>query len=351
MRDSLIDVAKGIGILLVVFAHIFEGIVTDIIYLFHMPLFFYLSGSTFSLTNNKYGIKYGIVKRMKSLLIPYFIFSVLSFFYWWKIESIFRPIHDSPIFDGKIGELSMPLQQFINIFVSKASGSAFIYNSPLWFLTCLFVSIVCYTVIKKYSGKFSFLFCCMCSALFYVLLRDAHLPWCFEIALPALPLLWIGDASYKRIKTSTTLEALFIAIVSLIICITIVSVFHPVINMMEHYFGAWWQFYLCSVSLIALLLLFGRFVLRFESGVLQWLGKNSLIIMCVHGPIYRIVLYAVSVIINKDISAIRHSLLMSSCIVLLVIMIIIPIAVIINRYLPWVLGRKMKSKISNTPYV
>lgn len=339
MRDKLIDVAKGIGILLVVFAHIFEGTATDFIYLFHMPLFFYLSGSTFSFSKNSFDI----VKRIRTLIIPYAFFSVISFFYWWKIESVFRPVHDSPIFDGKMGEFSIPLQQFINIFLSIASGSAFIYNSPLWFLTCLFTSIVCYIVIKKYLGKYSFFFCCIGAALYYVWGDQVmRLPWCFEIALTTLPLLWLGDMTYKRIESSSSSEAFFISIISLIICFIIVSLFHPSINMKEHDFATWWQFYPCSVSLILLLLLFGRLVLRFESGVLQWLGRNSLIIMCIHGPIYRIVLYAASFIINENVSVIRHSWFMSSCIVLLVVIIIIPIVILINNYLPCVLGRKKR---------
>ncbi len=336
-RDRLIDVVKGIGILLVVLGHIIEGSVRDFIYLFHMPLFFYLSGSTISLSKNKYDV----VKRMRSLLIPYFFFSFISFFYWWKIESLFRPIKYSPIFEGKIGELSIPLQQFINIFISILSpgSNPFVYNSPLWFLTCLFTSIFCYTFIKKYTGKYSFLICCSSAALYFSLLRNEHLPWCFEIALTTLPLLWLGDVTYKRIKASTTLESSVISIVSLIICFYVVLKFHPSISMMAHKFGTWWQFYLCSISLIALLLVVGRFILQYKSGVLLWLGRNSLIIMCIHGPINRIVLIAVSVIFQKDVSVIRHSLFMSSCTVLLVIIIIIPMAIIINKYLPWVLGR------------
>lgn len=58
MRDHLIDVAKGIGILLVVFAHIYKGSCTDFIYLFHMPLFFYLSGATFAFSNSKFDMYY-----------------------------------------------------------------------------------------------------------------------------------------------------------------------------------------------------------------------------------------------------------------------------------------------------
>lgn len=64
-RIQWIDSAKGFGILLVVYAHLFE-FGTSLIYLFHMPLFFILSGITFreeSLTDC-------LIKKGRSLLLP-----------------------------------------------------------------------------------------------------------------------------------------------------------------------------------------------------------------------------------------------------------------------------------------
>lgn len=48
-RDSQLDILKGIGILLVVFAHVCHS---DFIYLFHMPLFFFLSGAALNYSKN-----------------------------------------------------------------------------------------------------------------------------------------------------------------------------------------------------------------------------------------------------------------------------------------------------------
>ena len=83
-RNVAYDLMKGIALILMMYDHLVktpDG-VHQFIYSFHMPLFFYLSGSTFSLSKNNYGIKYGVAKRMRSLLIPYFLFSVISFFYF-----------------------------------------------------------------------------------------------------------------------------------------------------------------------------------------------------------------------------------------------------------------------------
>ena len=46
LRNEMHDNAKGIGLLLVILGHLFSfgGIPSSLIYSFHMPLFFYVSG-------------------------------------------------------------------------------------------------------------------------------------------------------------------------------------------------------------------------------------------------------------------------------------------------------------------
>ena len=68
-RIDWIDFAKAIGIFLIVFGHSIKGTIAHtFVYSFHVPLFFYLTGSTFG-CRNVYG-KF-LVKRFKTLLVPY----------------------------------------------------------------------------------------------------------------------------------------------------------------------------------------------------------------------------------------------------------------------------------------
>ena len=46
-RITWLDAARGYGILLVIFAHVDYSYLRNIIYTFHMPLFFFLSGYVF----------------------------------------------------------------------------------------------------------------------------------------------------------------------------------------------------------------------------------------------------------------------------------------------------------------
>ena len=89
-RIDSIDVAKGIGIILVVFAHTIvpqlrengkaAGFLWIFIYNFHMPLFFFLSGILFEKGLAKYTDKRKfILGKLKYLMLPYLTFSVFAY--------------------------------------------------------------------------------------------------------------------------------------------------------------------------------------------------------------------------------------------------------------------------------
>lgn len=84
-RNEKIDLLKGIAIILMVMGHSMSDIEymtlpLNVIYSFHMPLLFYLSGYMIELTKSKYkqtGTLYFIKRKAISLLIPYFSWTVL----------------------------------------------------------------------------------------------------------------------------------------------------------------------------------------------------------------------------------------------------------------------------------
>lgn len=77
-RDEIVDIAKGIGIILVVIGHIGSSSlnpIVSIIYLFHMPLFFFLSG--FYCNTRKCLLQF-LTDKACRLLIPYVIYLFLQ---------------------------------------------------------------------------------------------------------------------------------------------------------------------------------------------------------------------------------------------------------------------------------
>ena len=188
-RDQSLDIMKGIGILLVVFAHVFHE--SGIIYQFHMPLFFILSGASMTYSKSGFSLK----KKAKSLLVPYFVFSLICFVYWAFIESRFRPMHDVAIFGDGIG-LNVKLQQFANIFTAINCRSAFVYNIVLWFLPCLFMAELVYSKIK--DAKAEWAIDIVCIIICYTSVSGSNgWHWCFGEAAVAIPLLSIGNRYYQ----------------------------------------------------------------------------------------------------------------------------------------------------------
>ncbi|MEM0951539.1 MAG: acyltransferase [Cyanobacteria bacterium P01_H01_bin.74] len=91
-RVAWVDLGKAIGIILVVFGHTWRGLqgaglienqslysaIDAAVYLFHMPLFFLLSGIFFEKSIKKHGVQESFIKRIYSLLFPLVIWSYIS---------------------------------------------------------------------------------------------------------------------------------------------------------------------------------------------------------------------------------------------------------------------------------
>lgn len=90
-RELWVDYAKAIGIILVVYGHVARGVcqsfnsmntgyqlVDSVIYSFHMPLFFFLSGIFFVASTKKHGHKKMLLSKIDTILYPYILWSLLQ---------------------------------------------------------------------------------------------------------------------------------------------------------------------------------------------------------------------------------------------------------------------------------
>jgi len=90
-RVVLVDVSKGMLIILVVFGHAWRAVfnndilhntiiyhfVDDLIYAFHMPAFFFLAG-LFALKTKKQAVGEFIGKKLRTIAYPYFLWSIIQ---------------------------------------------------------------------------------------------------------------------------------------------------------------------------------------------------------------------------------------------------------------------------------
>lgn len=141
-RLAYIDTAKFLAIFAVAFAHISEtGIAIPLLYSFHLPLFFFLSGATLHIDKDR---KFGdyLVKKIKSYVMPLFFADLI----YYCVELIFFAV------DHNYAAINYDsLKNFFYCFFSQER-----YYSA-WFLSALFFAVLfAYPMVKlTYKNKIS----------------------------------------------------------------------------------------------------------------------------------------------------------------------------------------------------
>lgn len=341
-RDTNIDIMKALGIILVILGHIYHH--SNFIYLFHMPLFFILSGATLIYSKNIYNIK----KRFHSLLIPYFIFSFLSFLYWFLIESKFRPIHNDSLFLGKLGNLPINVQQFINIFIAENATNSFAYNVVLWFLPCLFVTDFIYSKIKNKNIEWALDIILI--ILYYSWIKDLPcLPWCLNLAIATIPFFSIGYHLYKPVESYLSQDrrikkSVIILFITMFSIGAIIHFLDPQVDIKNNRIPIIFYVTACIGSLM--IFCCSQIIIRlihnktYICNQFLYIGQNSLIIMCIHEPLKRIILAIASKLCNIPIDILRENLIYSIGITLIVLIACIPFIYLIQNFFPWILGKE-----------
>lgn len=144
-RILWIDIAKGIAIILVILGHTipFGSLSRNLIFSFHMPLFFILSGMTFHVASSKTEILKHLNKNIKHLIFPVLICTVISFLFSFLLSENYT-----------LANFFSKLKTFV-LSLYWSSGVSF-KNHPglgmLWFLVSLFWAkflIDCLSVLFK----------------------------------------------------------------------------------------------------------------------------------------------------------------------------------------------------------
>lgn len=120
-RLEWIDITKGIGIICVVYARIFSNPISNAIFIFHMPLFFFIGGYLMNSTPQENYLR----NKSRQLLLPYI--SYLLIFSAAKVINLY--LHDSLT-------TQIAIRTAINMIIG---GRALIeVFGVFWFVTCFF---------------------------------------------------------------------------------------------------------------------------------------------------------------------------------------------------------------------
>lgn len=185
-RIYWIDYIKSFGIFLMVLCHAKLNCDTCVatIYIFHMPLFFFCSGYF----DKAQFISYDSVKTLiKTLIIPYFFFSICSFATCW----ISPYIHPEIYHMNSWQEIFKSAFTGMLIMEDRVTAYSFMPCGPLWFLCALFLVKIFYSIFFLFYKRIKIISVLFVIILYYV--YSLHLN-CFSIdsAILALPLYGLG---------------------------------------------------------------------------------------------------------------------------------------------------------------
>lgn len=142
-RLNYIDDAKAFAILLMIIGHMpINDTLAQLIYGFHMPLFFILSGLFF---NPDRSLCDHVKKAYRQLIIPYFCLEIMNLSICW-----ISPYMHPELYYGMAG-FDIFKAAVLGIFLGQdyVSSISFLPSGPLWFLMALFCIRVFFAVLCK----------------------------------------------------------------------------------------------------------------------------------------------------------------------------------------------------------
>lgn len=353
-RIYYLDIAKGIGVILMILGHISDLTTSarQFVTSFHMPLFFVISGMIICATGEEFRDGKEIFRRkFRSIMIPYFVFSVLNL-----VVEVFGTV----VIKNNTWEV---VREHLYATVCLSGASVF------WFLPALFFGELIFIGVRKKSTA------PVCGISVAALAALAYLGYLGGNRLQEI----CSDAwySYVHLFLNAALRTFFSA--------AFIAAGYFGHGLLQKLTGAWAWNLLPGILLMGVTLAVSRkngitdmnymvynnvllylvtsvcgsfgviFLCRalerwYRTPLLRacmYYGRNSLIVMMTHAPFY-IMYFAARFTygVSNHIFPLGHIPL---CAVMtgMVLLLEIPVCEVINRYLPFLLGRPFVKKNKN----
>lgn len=338
VRLPYMDVAKGILILMVVWSHfalmlrVCYGVDNEYVLAFtnikiawisfFMPAFFFITGYCSSFDKK---IVHFLTKGFSTIVLPSIIISVIT----QCVDYIHMGM--SPIWSGKT---------IIKSILLNAGNE--------WFLPSLFIGrILCYVGIRLTKNLMMqgiiMLVICIGGVYLYNYTPELHNFWYFKHAFMITFFIWLGIV-FKKVTLTIRIQIAFaIGYILIFVSLFLLHIHIPYItNKSELSFLELPLLLVLSFTGIMLILGLSRVITHYNIchsvDILEYIGKNSIVIYLLHFGFYRIYIYLFLDVLKNENSV--QSWLIICLILLLNILSCCIVAWILNkRYFRWMLGK------------
>ena len=279
-RILWIDICRLISMVLVVWLHFgAPGVLNNYIHLFHMPIFFMLSGLCLN-TNKKPAML--IYSKFKSLIIPYFSFGVLFYIIWSLIYLVIMPDRITSFND------------FLYILLwNNTAPKPYLWGGVQWFLPCLFFAeMIFYCIFSALKNKYTALGCITLLGIVYIYVfrsRPFFLPMGLDVSLIAVFFIALGHCLKERIVIVDRLTNIHLQLfAALLFAISLICHFvNGTTNMRLMEYNNPFLYLIGSTSGCLVLIILSKLITKNISSwryfsKLLYLGKNTIILLYIH---------------------------------------------------------------------
>lgn len=292
-RILWLDALKGYGIILVMLSHTLPyNEIMGILYSGFMALFFMASGYT----DNKTFTRDVVIRKSKSLLIPYFIYGV--------VECAFFDI----VFAKQITYQGGTIHEWVGLIYARFCLYQYgtennIYflpieaTSPLWFLPALYTGFMVYYIFKKICNgnvkKTYALYGAMLLITVFLNFLPNLLPWSLDVVFLVAFFIFLGNRMRYRYQTKMSISQG--ALVLLSFCVYVLAAYYNgFVNFSIREFGKYEilsLFLFLVIGLTYFIVVSGLFCLlpKIITKIFSRMGILSLRLMCIQMPIFFVV--------------------------------------------------------------
>lgn len=334
-----INTTKTLGIMMVLFAHLsIPYIPLLFISSLRMPLFFILSGLLY--TTKTYTLKEYVWRKFKTLMIPYFVFAAFSY--------VFYVLIGYNYVKNATGTSEEFLRYAIGIFYAPATKYFLGFNMPIWFLPCLFSGEIIFFLMVRYLKKYLLVFSLLLFTL-GILVKEFlwfRLPWSVDVALFAVLFICIGYLLRKydiinKFINQTNFTVKVVVIITSLLFTLILMYFNSREGSISVYLLRFNNYFLfIANALCGTIFILTLSIVLPALRIFNFYGRNTIILLGLHLNLFSILKGGQVFVFKIPLSVLDHSFVYNLFYLILTMIIFIPVIIFINKYCPYIIGRK-----------